>query len=84
MRPKGRPRPSFVTPAPSGSSDPSFCEFNATALYCPRCGRAMPVEMRLLLVLPEGDEYAYHCAGCGEVLGKKTDRTAPPGHLLKM
>jgi uncharacterized Zn finger protein len=59
---------------------PSFSQFNATELYCPRCGRAMPVRSRLFLVLPEGDKYAYHCAGCGDVLGTKIDR-APPKTL---
>jgi DNA-directed RNA polymerase subunit RPC12/RpoP len=51
-----------------------FEQFDATELYCPRCRRAMPVRPRLLLVLPEGDLHAYHCARCGEVLGKKTVR----------
>lgn len=56
----------------------AFEQFNATALYCPKCGRAMPVRPRLFLVLPEGDKYTYHCAGCGEVLGEKIDRGIPP------
>ncbi len=55
---------------------PQFEQFNATELYCPRCGRAMPVRTRLFLVLPEGDRYTYHCANCGEVLGEKTVRAA--------
>ena len=55
----------------------SFEQFNATELYCPRCGRAMPVRPRLFLVLPEGDRYTYHCAGCGDVLGQKLARPAP-------
>jgi hypothetical protein len=38
----------------------------------------MPVRPRLFLVLPEGDKYAYHCAGCGDVLGEKLDRAPPP------
>ena len=64
------------------AGQPAFHQFNATALYCPKCGRAMPVRSRLLLVLPEGDEYTYHCAGCGEVLGKKIDRAPPPSLRL--
>lgn len=36
----------------------------------------MPVRPRLLLVLPEGELHTYHCAGCGDVLGKKTIRPA--------
>lgn len=69
VRPAGRGAP----PAPRAS----FGEFNATALHCPRCGRAMPVRPRLFLVLPEGDKYTYHCAGCGDVLGEKLDRGLP-------
>jgi len=56
---------------------PAYDQFNATHLYCPRCGQAMPVRPRLLLVLPEGDKYNYHCAGCGDVLGAKIDRGVP-------
>lgn len=60
----------------SAGPRPQFEQFNATELYCPRCGRAMPVRPRLLLVLPEGELHTYHCAGCGDVLGKKTIRPA--------
>jgi hypothetical protein len=42
----------------------------------------MPVRPRLFLVLPEGDRYTYHCAGCGEVLGEKLDRGTPDGAAL--
>jgi uncharacterized Zn finger protein len=66
--------PSRATPKPQAA----FEQFNATELYCPKCGRAMPVRSRLFLVLPEGDKYTYHCAGCGEVLGEKIDRGVPP------
>jgi hypothetical protein len=66
-----------MSPTPPGGGRQSFDQFNATALYCPKCGSAMPVRPRLFLVLPEGDKYAYHCVGCGEVLGHKIDR-APP------
>ncbi|AFM25512.1 hypothetical protein [Desulfomonile tiedjei] len=48
-----------------------FSNFNATELYCPKCGRAMPVRERLLLVLPEGDKYEYLCAYCGTAVGDK-------------
>jgi len=60
----------------------SFDQFNATALYCPRCRQAMPVRSRLFLVLPDGDKYTYHCAGCGDVLGEKIDRGLPPASGL--
>ena len=35
----------------------SFDQFNAALLYCNKCGRAMPVRQRLLLVLPDGELY---------------------------
>jgi hypothetical protein len=40
---------------------PDFDEFEAIELYCPKCGRAVPVRKSLLLVLPEGDKYEYRC-----------------------
>ncbi|MBI5249871.1 MAG: cytoplasmic protein [Desulfomonile tiedjei] len=51
-----------------------FGSFNATELYCPKCGRSMPVRERLLLVLPEGDKYEYLCAYCGTSVGDKIVR----------
>ena len=60
----------------------SFGEFDATELYCPRCRRANPVRRRLLLVLPEGDEYEYLCAVCGESVGTKIDRNADKMRLI--
>jgi len=39
----------------------SFGEFEATELYCPKCGKAVPVIKSLLLILPEGDKYEYRC-----------------------
>ena len=48
-----------------------FDSFRATELYCPKCGRSMPVRERLLLVLPEGDKYEYLCAYCGTSVGDK-------------
>jgi len=48
-----------------------FEDFKATELYCPKCGRAMPVRERLLLVLPDGDKYEYLCARCGTSVGDK-------------
>ena len=60
----------------------SFKEFEATALYCPQCRVAVPVRKRLLLVLPEGDEYEYLCAYCSSSVGTKIDKNAPPIELL--
>ena len=51
-----------------------FDEFDATELYCPKCGRAMPVRKRLLLILPEGDKYEYLCAYCATSVGTKISR----------
>ncbi len=48
-----------------------FERFQATELFCPKCGRAMPVRERLLLVLPEGDKYEYLCAACGTSVGDR-------------
>jgi DNA-directed RNA polymerase subunit RPC12/RpoP len=61
---------------------PSFEEFEATSLYCPQCRSAMPVRKRLLLVLPEGEEYEYLCAYCSTSVGTKIDKTAPPLELI--
>jgi len=52
----------------------AYDEFDATEIYCPRCGRAVPVRKRLLLVLSEGDKYDYTCTFCGTSLGDKMDR----------
>ncbi len=51
----------------------SYREFEATALYCNRCGQAVPVKKRLLLVLPSGNMYEYRCAHCGNSVGIKTE-----------
>ncbi len=51
-----------------------FRELEATELYCPNCGRAVPVTKVLLLVLPEGDKYEYRCRFCGTTVGDKISR----------
>jgi hypothetical protein len=61
---------------------PSFKEFEATSLYCPQCKAAVPVRKRLLLVLPEGDQYEYLCAYCSSSVGTKIDKDAPPIQLV--
>lgn len=60
----------------------SFEELEATSLYCPRCKAAVPVRKRLLLVLPEGDEYEYLCAYCSSSVGTKIDKNAPQIELV--
>jgi hypothetical protein len=42
----------------------------------------MPVRKRLLLVLPEGDEYEYLCAYCSTSVGTKINKEAPPLELI--
>jgi len=61
---------------------PSYEEFEATSLYCPKCKAAVPVRKRLLLVLPEGDEYEYLCAYCSSSVGIKIDKNAPQIELV--
>jgi hypothetical protein len=52
----------------------SFDQFNASLLYCNKCGKAMPVRERLLLILPDGELYDYTCQGCNSSVGTKTER----------
>ena len=54
-----------------------FENLNALELFCPKCGRSMPVRERLLLVLPEGDKYEYLCARCGTSVGDKIVKGEP-------
>lgn len=56
----------------------SFDQFNAALLYCNKCGRAMPVRQRLLLVLPEGELYDYTCQKCNSSVGSKTEKAGNP------
>jgi len=52
-----------------------FDQLEATELYCPKCGRAVPVKKFLLLILPDGDRYEYRCQFCGTKVGNKTDHS---------
>ena len=52
----------------------TFDQFNAALLYCNKCGRAMPVRQKLLLVLPDGELYDYTCQGCNTSVGSKTEK----------
>ena len=64
------------TPAePPRQSQEHFRELDATELYCPKCGYAVPVNRFLLLVLPDGDRYEYRCRYCGAKVGDKVDRS---------
>ena len=73
---KSGPYP-FATTGQQRPQEPqeSFQELEAIELYCPKCGRAVPVRRFLLLVLPEGDKYEYRCQFCGTKVGNKTDRS---------
>lgn len=63
------------------NSKKTFEEFEASELFCPRCRAAVPVRKRLLLALPEGDKYDYHCAVCGTIVGGKMDSCAQTGMI---
>lgn len=56
-----------------------FESLRASSLYCQRCGQAMPVRERLLLVLPDKEIYDYLCAGCANSVGQ---REVTAGELL--
>lgn len=62
-------------PAATAGRQPQghFQDLDATELYCPKCGCAVPVNKFLLLVLPDGDRYEYQCKYCGTKVGDKTD-----------
>jgi hypothetical protein len=79
---KGLPRNPFFLIIIGKMRKSNFEEFEATALYCPRCKAAVPVRKRLLLVLPEGDEYEYLCAYCSSSVGIKIDKNAPQIELV--
>ncbi len=61
---------------------PGFDQFQASALYCPRCRVARPVRERLLLILPDGELYEYRCAACGAEVGTRRATAAPGRHLI--
>lgn len=66
--------PSARAPIRKTKRPAQYDQFEATALYCPRCRQAMPVRKRLLLVLPEGDKYEYLCAACLTAVGDKIEK----------
>ncbi|MBI2180080.1 MAG: cytoplasmic protein [Deltaproteobacteria bacterium] len=61
----------------------SFDQLNAALLYCNKCGKAMPVRERLLLVLPDGELYDYTCQSCNSSVGTKTERAGPRQAVTK-
>ncbi len=57
-----------------------FESLRASKLYCRRCGQAMPVRERLLLVLPDKEIYDYLCTGCADSVGQ---REVTAGELIQ-
>ncbi|MFB0508623.1 MAG: cytoplasmic protein [Thermodesulfobacteriota bacterium] len=57
-----------------GNPIEGYKQFEATSIYCPRCKEALPVRKRLLLILPEGEEYEYLCARCGSSVAIKLEK----------
>jgi DNA-directed RNA polymerase subunit RPC12/RpoP len=68
---------------PPRKAKSQFDQFEATELYCSKCGQAVPVRKFLLLILPEGDKYEYRCAYCGSKVGDKLDRSGQYFDLLR-
>lgn len=66
---------------PPGRRQGAYKDLEATSLFCPRCKQAQPVCRRLLLVLPSGEKYSYHCAVCGEEVGSKLEKRDMNGVL---
>ncbi len=74
QRAMNKPNPYFNPPLRPVRRQAQYDQFEASALYCPKCRQAMPVRKRLLLVLPEGDKYEYLCAACFTTVGDKIER----------
>ncbi len=75
--------PSPSNPSERSQARDSYGELEASELYCPQCGRAVPVRKFLLLVLPDGDRYEYRCRFCGTKVGKKTSHSGQFYQVLK-
>ena len=61
-----------------------FRDLQATQLYCPTCGGAMPVRKKLLLVLMDKEIHDFLCSGCGNSLGKKEEPPSPAPPVPRM
>jgi uncharacterized protein YbaR (Trm112 family) len=68
----------------TSEQEADFDQLEAMELYCPQCGRAVPVRKSLLLILPEGDKYEYRCQYCGATVGNKMDHTGQFQGILKI
>ncbi len=69
-------------PGPAGKEEGQFDELEVSSLFCPKCGRAVPVRKRLLLVLPEGERYEYLCSVCSTSVGRKVQETGRQIRLI--
>lgn len=61
---------------------PTYKDFDATELFCPRCKKAVPVRKKLLLILQEGEKYDYSCVFCGTSVGDKMVREKASSGLI--
>jgi len=61
----------------------SYEDFDASELYCGKCGQSVPVVKKLLLVLPDGEKYDYICAKCGTPIGEKMVKKGPVKSLVR-
>ena len=59
-----------------------FEELEASALFCSKCKKAVPVRKKLLLTLPEGDKYDYLCTECGSPIGSKISKEDTPVQFI--
>lgn len=59
-----------------------FDKFQASSLYCPKCKKATEVRERLLLVLPDGNLFNYHCSQCGTSVGKRKESQSENKHII--
>ncbi|MBF0494993.1 MAG: cytoplasmic protein [Deltaproteobacteria bacterium] len=71
-------------PVQNRAPQEAFEQFEASALYCPRCRQAVPVRKRLLLVIPEGDKYEYLCVHCGASVGDKIEKNLAPAGIIPL
>jgi len=72
------PTASVTSPGRAAPRQQAYSDLEASLLLCPRCGKAMPVRKRLLLILPEGEKYEYLCVQCSATCGTKVEPPRAP------
>lgn len=72
------PTGSATSPTRVAPRQQAYRDLEASLLLCPRCGKAMPVRKRLLLILPEGEKYEYLCVQCSATCGTKLEPPRTP------